>query len=149
MAITFSKAMMDYCLGDVALVTGKKPPETRDLGKVYDLFWIDPSLHEHVGVVENLAAFERTRRFPHCGAAIAWARRQIFHGKVFGEHIEMRTVHRIAVGEQVKEHEDGVVDITLPGFRRWEEKTASSWPSSSTGSSLYLEKPERKCRIAA
>lgn len=145
MAIAFSKALLDYCLADMAITTGKSPPKTVDLGKVYDLHWIDPALHEPTGEVRAVAEFERSRRFPHCGAAIAWARRQIFHGKVYGEHIEMRTVHRISVDGAVQEHEDEVLDITLPGFRRW-GSVGNNWHASSRETGISLGKPERKCR---
>jgi len=92
----------------------EEPASTR----VFHLVWFDPALHEADGSAEE---YERSRRFNHCGAAIAWARRQLFHGKVFGESIEMRIMdiqeyegkeHRISVG---------TYDITLSGFVRWEE----------------------------
>lgn len=146
MAIAYSKALLDYILADMALATQTKPPETVDLGRVYDLHWIDPSLYDAESPTKAVE-FERSRRFKHCGAAIAWARRQIFHGKVFGEHVEMRAIHRIAIGDKVDEHEDEVVDITLPGFCRWGEDATISWGVSKV-KGLTLGRPERKCRAA-
>lgn len=119
-----------------------------DRGKiVYDLMWIDPALHDVSG--DAVAAFERIRRFPHCGAAIAWARRQLFHGKVFGSHVEMRKVHVDTVNDKVFEHVEEVVDITLLGFQRWEavSSTRPTYQTNSTHTSgTILNVPERKCR---
>ncbi len=130
--------MAAYCAGDVALTEALRE---ECLPEVFDLTWIDPSLHEAEAPV---AKYEKTRRFAHCGAAIAWARRQIFHGKVFGEHIEMKTVSRYAIGSKVRESEAAVVDITLPGFRRWSD--ASDYNRGARG--IALGRPERKCRTA-
>ena len=117
-------------------------PEVTDLGRVFDLYWVDPALHTTNEPVTRMADFERHRRFPHVGAAIAWARRQIYHGKVFGEHVEMHTVFRTQRDGEVSEYVDTIIDITLPGFRTWKTVTNRSIPTD-----LSLGKPERKCRI--
>jgi len=124
-----------------ALSAGRLNSLPTHLGQVFDLTWIDPALHS-VEYADNLADYERKRRFAHCGAAIAWARRQIFHGKVFGEHIEMATVDRYEEDGEIRESVGAAVDITLPGFRKWD------WVSNYKREGISLGKPERKCRIA-
>lgn len=113
----------------------------RDLGLVFVLRWIDPTYHEHGGAVVE---FERDRKFAHAGAAIAWARRQIFHGKVFGDAIEMETYYRTEFNGKIEDHPHEVVDITLPGFCKWgADREGWHGPPGAT----TLGKPERKCRI--
>lgn len=113
-----------------------------DLGKVYDLHWTDPAYADASGPI---AHFERSRRFKHCGAAIAWARRKIFHGEVFGASIEMRTITLSSFEGKVREHEDDVVDITLAGFCQWGEGS----DYTNRQKHFSLGKPVRKCRAAA
>lgn len=113
------------------------------LGRGYDLVWID--LGYDAAGDRPISEFERCRRFKHCGGAIAWARRKIFHGDLFGDSIEMRTLAFTGYGERVVEEEVEVVDITLAGFCRW--KSERSFINASQ--SISLGRPERKCRTAS
>lgn len=115
-----------------------------DLGRAFDLTWVDPAYSE--AGEKPIAEFERNRRFKHCGGAIAWARRKLFHGEVFGESIEMRTVNLTSFEGTLREEEIDVVDITLAGFRRW-RNDQDQWRTGRQ-SSMSLGKPERKCRSA-
>lgn len=118
------------------------PPVRVDLGLVFDLSWVDLSIREAPVEAVKVADFEKVRRFPHCGAAIAWARRQLYHGKVFGDAIEMRTIRRVSYDGVVKEHEEEVQDVTMPGFRTW--KSAQNYGGTR---SLQLSQPVRKLRV--
>lgn len=120
-----------------------KPLKVVDLGEVFDLRWVDVEYGE-APEATPVASFERCRRFKHCGGAIAWARRKIFHGDLFGESVEMRTMHVSQVGTELREQEVGVRDITLAGFRRWDNYDKDHRSNREMG--LTLGKPERKCR---
>lgn len=124
---------------------GKPLPTTEPLPPVFDLKWFKPELAEASADVV-VAEFEQDRRFAHIGAAIAWARRQLFHGKVFGEAIEMTTVHRTRILETdaVQESEERTIDITLAGFSKWD----SGYDYSSRSSGLVQYPPIRKCRAS-
>jgi hypothetical protein len=106
---------------------------------LYLLSWIDPALYDQVGPVSQ---FERTREFRHPGAAIAWARRQLFHGRVYGDSIELehRTKRTDARGV---EHTSTTktYDLTLAGFCKWEH------PSYSGTSPVRLGAPVKKCKL--
>lgn len=119
--------------------------EIIELGHAFDLCWIEPGFHEAVG--RPVAEFEKVRRFKYAGAAIAWARRQIFHGRVFGEAIEMRVSRLYTHNGEPREEEINITDITLAGFCRWNAREGGY-----ISDRRYVEtlgKPERKCRAAA
>jgi hypothetical protein len=118
-----------------------RPRVMEEHGHAYDLVWIDAAYAE--AGAEPVAEFERKRRFKHAGAAIAWARRQIFHGKVFGEQIEMHAIRLYTVDDEPNEVEVSVTDITLAGFQEWKDRDYSAVRAVSLG------KPIRKCRAAA
>ncbi|AFO71673.1 hypothetical protein phiCbK_158 [Caulobacter phage phiCbK] len=61
------------------------------------LDWVDASYADGVSIRDA----ERHREFPHLGAAIAWARRRIFHGEVFGDVIDLTLVERDFVRDQL------------------------------------------------
>jgi hypothetical protein len=108
-----------------------------ELTPEFDLRWTDVGLHDAAdGAVSD---YERVRRFKHLGGAIAWARRQIFHGRVFGSSIEMTVVRRRRVKGELIETEDQTIDITLAGF--------CAWTRNSYAATWQLERPTRKCRI--
>jgi hypothetical protein len=139
---TARQALLNYCAADAAIATGTAPAEVRDLGLVFMLRWIDPAYHDRGGPVGE---FTRERKFLHAGGAIAWARRQIFHGKVFGDAVEMETYYRTEYEGKVEEHPHEVIDITLPGFCKWDARDA--WGESSSSRTATLGKPTQKCRI--
>lgn len=118
--------------------------EIVELGHAYDLCWIDPGFHEAAG--RPVAEFEKVRRFKYVGGAIAWARRQLFHGRVFGDAIEMRVYRLYTHDGEPREEEHSVTDITLAGFCRWDRRENSGFTHPRQ---LVLGKPERKCRVAA
>lgn len=110
------------------------------LEPIYRLTWIDADYHDAPSGA-HVTAHERTRDFLYLGAAIAWARRRIFHGHVFGDAIELVEVTRWKRGDQITESIAEPIDITLPGFVRWAEQTAYEMRGGyRTG------KAERKCR---
>jgi hypothetical protein len=90
--------------------------EIVEAGQAFDLGWVDPSYAE-ADEHAVLADFERTRRFKHAGSAIAWARRQLFHGRVYGEQIEMHVRRLYTANGKPAEEDMSLVDITLAGFR--------------------------------
>lgn len=118
-----------------------RPVVIEDVGVQFDLMWIDPAYHEAQD--RPMAEFERVRRFKYAGAAIAWARRRIFHGLVFGDSVEMRTIKLYLHDGEPHEEEQAITDITLAGFRRWNDPRARYSSSAAT-----LGPPERKCRAA-
>lgn len=149
-----------YAVIDIEAAQGAIARTTVDLPAVFDLGWIEPAYA--FAPAESLPQHVRTRRFKHFGAAVVWARRALFHHKVFGDSIEMTSIRRKAYGpvvalsdptaaaklaagahpgdvvvdEKVKE----TVDITLLGFRAWRcNATAVTW----------LEPPTRKTRKIA
>ncbi|AXQ68752.1 hypothetical protein HOU00_gp373 [Caulobacter phage CcrPW] len=126
------------------MAKSKAQSKPEALGPVFDLKWLDPKIAD-ASEVTRIADYERTRRFAHFGAAVAWARRQLFHGTVLGEAIELRTVLRIKrEGSLLIEEETGsLVEITLAGFRNWND--GYSYSGSRNGYLLYP--PRRKCRI--
>lgn len=140
----FRSKLSNLVSGDAALAKSKAQSEQVALGPVFDLKWLDPKLADasDVGRIED---YEHTRRFAHFGAAVAWARRQLFHGAVLGEGIEMITVSRTQrEGSPLFEEEvSSVIEITLAGFRNWNE--GYSYTGSRNGYLCYP--PRRKCRI--
>lgn len=147
MALAFSPQLLDRIL-DMASQTlhidieAAGPPGTivvvreQHLPSEYDLRWMDVGLHE---ASDPSSDYERTRRFKHLGGAIAWARRQLFHGRVFGDSIEMTLIKRSLFDGKPHESEKAVVEITLAGFRAWGRRGYSN--------DLALDGPRRKCRF--
>lgn len=107
----------------------------------YEVAWIDPALH-HATAVVRIADFERTRRFAHMGAAIAWSRRKLFHGAVAGDFVEMHAVNSYtqADGSIRDDHFDVVVEISLKGFRR-----ADNSRHYNGHNALWIGKSEKRC----
>jgi hypothetical protein len=116
-----------------------------DKSTAFDLVWTDAAFHDAAPDV-TISEFERRRRFKHCGAAIAWARRQIFHGAVFGDAIEMQTISLWRADGRPQEEHVKSVEITLQGFCDWSEGTARLSPSYRDHRSVRLAPPSRKCR---
>lgn len=130
-------AMARYCANDVALSDfGREFADPERVEPRFDLRWIDPAYHEAGD--QPVGAYERVRRFKHIGAAIAWSRRQIFHGRVFGDHIEMTTISRLLIGGEIRESESHVTDITLGGFSVWQGRGGEY--------GLRLDRLMRKCK---
>lgn len=104
----------------------------------FEVAWTDPALLDAPNV-PRLADFERTRRFAHLGAAIAWSRRKLFHGEVAGDFVEMHAVtsHARADGS-VSDRYDEVVEISLEGFRKVD---------TSRRHTLKIGGQEKKCLL--
>lgn len=124
---------------------GKPLPTIEPLPPVFDLKWLKPEI---AGAPADAVVgdFEQVRRFAYIGGAIAWARRQLFHGKVCGEAIEMTTINRSRITETgaIQETEERTIDITLAGFAKWED----GYSSYSNRQGLVLSPPIRKCRVS-
>lgn len=136
MALIFSAALRDY--QQDALDALDVVPVT--LEPIYRLTWIDAALHDAPpGALAS--THERSRDFLYLGAAIAWARRRIFHGHVFGDVIEMIEVNRTRRGDKINEMLGQPVDITLPGFVRWVNNNAYDQRDG-----YRIGAAERKCR---
>jgi len=127
---------MATLLFDIEAYNGIQPIPTTTVEPLrhgFVLRWIDPAYHDQSGPV---ADFERSREFRYPGAAIAWARRQIFHGRVYGGSIELEDVYIDREGERLS---NGLFEITLAGFCRWEGKLSKD--------TYRLGAPSRKCRL--
>jgi hypothetical protein len=108
----------------------------------FEIAWTDAALHDASVEGRIVADFERSRRFTHKGAAIAWSRRQLFHGAVFGDAVEMRVVTLYEwKGERRESIDDDPIEITLPGFRRTHAQRQFHGPWK-----LTVEKPEKRHR---
>lgn len=103
------------------------------------LTWLDQGLHEAQSGA-SVQPFMRSRDFKHLGGAIAWARRRIFHGHVFGDVIEVVKVDRHRVNGVYDEDLHEAQDITLAGFLPWTEKTG--WDGSF---GVVLSSPNKRC----
>lgn len=95
---------------------------------VYRLVWIDKALHD-APAGATLQPYHRQRDFKHLGGAIAWGRRRIFHGEVFGDTIELSVVDRCRVNGVYQEDEGAHQEITLGGFQPWEDHHHHSYRS--------------------
>lgn len=107
----------------------------------FELIWVDAALHDAKGALA-VHQFERSRCFQHKGAAIAWGRRHLFQGRVFGDCVEMRAVHPGA------EYHGGeapqVVVMTLGGFC----KLRSGQDIGRHGTlKTILERPQKQCNL--
>lgn len=124
----------------------KKPETERASTRFYDLTWIDHTFYKADLTDRSIADYERKRRFLHPGAAIAWARRQLFHGRVYGHSIQIEIGSKYAATENRPEHDvvENVVDITLAGFQHW--RATQNWGSSVLAT---LDKLVRNCRLEA
>jgi hypothetical protein len=123
---------------------GDEPAQRR----YYVLRWIDADLHDGLKDGKRVADYERERTFPHCGAAIAWARRQVFHGKVFGDAIEFNVM-----AESAKDYGgfstsvEIVYDLSLSGFSKWLPGAAYYEGSFSASNNMSLDAPSRRLKV--
>jgi hypothetical protein len=102
------------------------------------LTWVDSSYHDGARLQEA----EKTRAFEHLGSAITWARRQIFHGKVFGDVVDLELTER-----RRSTHLDGL-DVKKRQFAiRLNGISELSFPPFS-GRELTEAKPARRIRPA-
>ncbi|AFU88075.1 hypothetical protein CcrColossus_gp205 [Caulobacter phage CcrColossus] len=140
----FRSKLSSLVSGDAALAKSKAQSKQEALGPVFDLKWLDPQMAD-ASEVARIEDYERTRRFAHFGAAIAWARRQLFHGAVLGEGIELTTVLRSKRegSPLIEEEADCLIEITLAGFCKWD--TGYSYTGRRDG--YHCSPPRRKCRI--
>ncbi|AFU86643.1 hypothetical protein D869_gp271 [Caulobacter phage CcrRogue] len=102
------------------------------------LSWVDPSFHDGASLQEA----EKTRAFEHLGSAITWARRQIFHGKVFGDVVDLELIER-----RRSTHLDGIDTKKRQFAIRQNGISELSFPSFS-GRELTENKPARRIRPA-
>ena len=116
---------------------GERVVET--LAPRFRLTWLDQDLHD-APTGTTIKPYARTRDFKHLGGAIAWARRRIFHGHVFGDAIELAVVHRQRNNGAYQEDLNDVQDITLAGFWPWTQERSYSSPYH-----VVLSKPHKRC----
>ena len=138
---TLQKAVLDAAsmLADEAAMMAPFKPVKLD--PVYRLTWTDPGYYDAPSGAP-VSEYERTRDFKHLGGAIAWARRRIFHGHVFGAGMEMTEVSRTQLRDgTITESLADPIEITLPGFVRWQT------PQSYAERTGYITgRAERKCK---
>ena len=138
----------------MTLVADKPEPaiSQRIMGKIvheilaphFRLSWLDKGLHD-APEGASAQAFMRTRDFKHLGGAIAWGRRRIFHGEVFGDASELVRVDRKRVNGVFEEYvDDDAQDITLAGFLPWNRKR--DWGGGRD--QVVLSSPERRCTFS-
>lgn len=110
---------------------------------VYRLWWLDAALAAAEDV-EQVADYERIREFPHRGAAIAWSRRQLYAGAVFGDVVEMFEFWR-GDEDYVEGSARSAALISLDGFQRQNLKYQFNGPFQDHLPVYFIGAKSLKC----
>uniref|UniRef100_A0AB74UGX9 Uncharacterized protein n=1 Tax=Caulobacter phage BL57 TaxID=3348355 RepID=A0AB74UGX9_9VIRU len=104
------------------------------------LTWVDASAHDG----GSIAKAERTKSFEHLGSAVAWARRKIFKGEVFGDVVDMLLIERHAERGGALDERRREYNIRMDGISMLHHQRGWSW----SGGSMEEDQPVRRIKPA-